>query len=299
VSEQGVAGHPQNRYFCPHFNFCRNLLFHEMQMLNYFWPIVVLIFLLIGGLSVWIGVPTGFFRWNTFKSRICFVVLAELVFVYVPLVVLAIFYAYQTWPSNEPDLSRLPSDAKGHDFFFFVSGVIALREISFANTILFGLSAIKCVVVAGRAGHAGWQKPVGAAAGLIGFGLVASFVVLLLILESEVKHSPPLWLNLSQCLLFMVGSIAFFFSAFRAEALEMATTLIEFSIICETLEHCKIPRKARKEFGDIWDALQTSPSDKKKLWIDRAEKWVAQHTVALGSEAEAIGKSIATHRVEI
>ncbi len=82
------------------------------------------------------------------------------------------------------------------------------------------------------------------------------------------------------------------FSGVYGNITNSQVTLNDFSSIYQVLRAHNIPREARNELEDIWDALQTAPPDKKQSWIDQAEKWVLRHKDALGGGTEIVSKAI-------
>jgi hypothetical protein len=140
-----------------------------------------------------------------------FAVLAELLFVYLPLVVLLLFHTYITWP-NSPFEARVDHGPFSwsktlNSLLKLVYAVSGLPEISFATSVLFGLSTVKCVMAATKAPNRQWEKFGAAVALLLVFGLVPTLTVLTFVLLSN--HHPAVWLIVIQDFLFIFASYVF------------------------------------------------------------------------------------------
>ncbi len=121
------------------------------------------------------------------NQNVMCILLTELLFVFLPLVVLLIVFALAT-----------SGFAK----------VFSKTEWAFVTAILFGQSIIKIVggLLSSQA-TVHWQRPVLLIAGIIVIGLVPSLVVMTLI---AVSPEPPLSLIITQLVLFILSVTCFF-----------------------------------------------------------------------------------------
>jgi len=145
-------------------------------------------------------------------------VLTELVFVYLPLVVLLVYHAIKYMDRYDHTYSTSSTSSTTEPSLLLM--ITSEREISFATAVLFGLSAIKCHIAAGKkTSGLAWQTLVGRASLILVFGLAPTLTVLLLLLSRD-----RVWyLSLAQSILLIAGTITFIINGVAAQTVETPT----------------------------------------------------------------------------
>ena len=158
------------------------------------------------------------------KGTFPHMVFADLSFVYLSIVILAIITCHKEWSNEEngpPDLAYHDGDGGGMHCSI-LKCVFSNFEIAFASVVLFGFAATKCVSIAGKSTGTDWKSAAGCAAYIITCGLVPSMTFLVLDLLDEHKMRP--WLTITQTSWLIIASIVFVKAGMVAERLEAPET---------------------------------------------------------------------------
>jgi hypothetical protein len=148
-------------------------------------------------------------------------VIAELSFVYLPLIVWLIYNSFLLWPRAK----AAPFDEGfSQSFFFLINKTLAMPEIAFAAAITLGQATRNCVMVAGKSNGTQWQGAAGCASYIIVFGLVPTLTILVLALIGQHEGQSRLWVTVAQLAFLLIGSVFFVKTSILAQCAECLLT---------------------------------------------------------------------------